>query len=710
MTTNDIFQVIQESASHLKIDIDRSKLHAILLNQRDYQVDNLGEFKRDLIEASRNAHLFVLDHPLRANDIPAFLRESNGMVLIITANGDKLHLELFNCLRGKVQPAFTSGDTGAQNGSSDATVLSIIPYQQIVSEDEPQNHAPLTPSKRLFKLLATERTDVGYVLVYALIIGLLSLVLPLGLQTTIEFISGGVFFSSVYVLVGLIILGVLTTGVLQIVQVSVVEQLQRRIFVKAALEFAYRIPRVRLEALAKSYAPELVNRFFDIITIQKGLPKLLLDLASAFIQVLFGLLLLSLYHPFFVFFSIVLLSIIFIMFRMTGPRGLQSSLLESKYKYKVVQWLEELARAIKSFKLAGNTDLPMMKTDILAGNYITYRKKHFGVLLTQFWFFVLFKVAITGGLLILGTVLVVDREITLGQFVASEVIIILTLNAVEKIILYTDVVYDLLTAVDKVSHVTDLPIEKPGGIDFHTDWEKKGYSIKLHNVSYRYPHSATNVLSDINLSIGHGERVCICGPGGSGKSTLTNIIGGLYTDYSGGVSINNFSMRDLDITHLRDKVAKNISPDDIFDGTLYENITIGKPTTKFNEVIDVTHAVGLGEYLLTLPDGLNTHVLSGGTGLSSSVLHRIIMARCLVKKPQLVILNDFFSGLSKSDKLDMIRCVISENDAWTLIAVSNDPLVMASCDRVIVLDRGQVVADDSYSALMKDGTISKFFE
>ncbi|MFZ6000456.1 MAG: ABC transporter ATP-binding protein, partial [Bacteroidota bacterium] len=161
---------------------------------------------------------------------------------------------------------------------------------------------------------------------------------------------------------------------------------------------------------------------------------------------------------------------------------------------------------------------------------------------------------------------------------------------------------------------------------------------------------------------------------------------------------------------LRNKVAKNISPDDIFDGTIYENITTGRATANVEEVLRVTEDVGLARYLRTLPDGLNTRVISGGKGLSSSTLHRLILARCLAKKPELIILNDFFSGLSKGDKLDLMRCVINPETKSTLLAVSNDPLVMASCDRVIVLDHGEIVADDTYAALAKEGVISKYFE
>lgn len=717
MTTTDIVTILREASVWLKSDFDRAEISRTELNRRSYGKEDFSEFKRDLTEAARRINLLVLEQGVARTDLGLFLSESTEPVLLFGYRGEEVSIELLGNTQGNVVSLISGSavplsGNWMMNTAGNIIVFTILPYHGVVSEFHSDGKQPSTmsPVRRLFRLFATEKKEIGYILVYALFIGLLSLVLPLGLQNVVELVSGGVFFSSIYILIGLVILGVLLTGVLQVVQISLVEFLQRRIFTKAALEFAFRIPRIKLEALSKSYAPELVNRFFDVITLQKGLPKILLDLSSSCIQVFFGLVLLSLYHPFFIIFSLFLLSLLTFVFFLTGSRGLQSSIDESKHKYKVVQWLEELARTIKSFKLAGNTDLPFQKTDLATSNYLKYRKVHFGVLLSQYIFFVLFKVAVTGGLLILGAILVTGREITLGQFVAAEVIIILVLSALEKIILYLDVVYDMLTAVDKLAHVTDLPIERTGGFDFPEEKRDNGYSIAVNNLSYAYDPAVAPAIKDINLRIGARERICIAGPGGSGKSTLTSVLSGLYTDYMGGVSVNHFSLRDLDLVHLRDKVAQNISPEDIFDGTIYENISLGKPTTRVQDVLESLDKVGLKEEVDALAEGLNTHVLSGGGGMPGSMIHRLILARCLAKKPMLLILNDFFSGLGKADKLELLRCVIDPAAKWTLVAVSNDPLVMAACDRVIVLDKGTVVAEDSYNVLMRNGTISKYFE
>lgn len=404
------------------------------------------------------------------------------------------------------------------------------------------------------------------------------------------------------------------------------------------------------------------------------------------------------------------MSILIIIFYLTGPKGLRSSIEESKYKYKVAQWLEELARAINSFKLAGSTDLPIKKTDYNVNNYLKYRKTHFQILISQFSFVLLFKALVTGGLLIVGTILVVDRQITLGQFVASEVIIILLLTSVEKIIMYMDVIYDMLTAVDKVAQVTDLPLEKVGGLDFPRTMQPKGYTIETKNLKYKYPDQPHFMLKGINLHIKGGEHVCIAGPGGSGKTTLTNVISGIYSDFEGAVTINDYSIRDLDLTHLRDKIGKNISQEDLFDGTILDNITVGKPMESVEDAIRALRMVGLADEINSLPEGLNTHLTSGGKNLSNTTVHKLILARCLAKRPELIILNDFFNGLKRDAKIELINCLVNKQYHWTLLAVSNDPLIMEACDRVIVLNEGVIEAEGTFNELMKDNKINRYLD
>jgi ABC-type bacteriocin/lantibiotic exporter with double-glycine peptidase domain len=725
MLTNDqLVRVLRETAMLLNHDYNPADLRFVEVNNRTYEEEEFLEFKRDIVEAGNKVKLMMLEYRLPVEDFWQFLANEKSPVLAFEQKNDRTLPVVFSP-EGRKRTEFAVEETRTEqllfnkdlsrqwltSDENEVVFFVAMAYKSLVSDyhvDESSTDKALTPVQRFVRLLSAERKDIFYIFFYAIVVGGMGLILPLGIQTTVELISGGVFFSSVYVLITLVILGVFLSGGLQIMQVSLVEYLQRRIFAKASLEFAYRIPRIKAESIMGNYAPELVNRFFDIMTIQKGLPKLLIDLSSGVIQIFFGLLLLSLYHPFFVFFSLVLITVLVMIFYFTGPRGLQSSIQESKYKYKVAQWLEELARALNSFKLAGNTDLPIKRTDLNVNNYLKYRKTHFTVLITQLSFIILFKAAVTGGLLIMGTILVVNREITLGQFVASEVIIILILSAVEKMITYMDVVYDLLTAVDKVATITDLPLERSGGLDFPKKLQR-GYSIELKDLNYDYPTGQIGLYS-INLEIKSGERVCISGPGSSGKTTLTNIIAGLQDGFKGVVTINKYSIRDLDLTHLRDKIAKNISLDDIFDGTILENITVGKPMEGVEDAIEALEKVGLSDWVNKLPQGLNTHMLSGGKGFASSINQRLILARCLAKRPDMIILNDFFNFMKKTDKVQLIESVVNRSNRWTLIVVSNDPLVMASCDRVVVMRDGRIVSAGRFDELMQKGELGNYIE
>ena len=317
---------------------------------------------------------------------------------------------------------------------------------------------PPTPLQRLVRLLNTERRDIGYVYLYAIVAGLINLSLPLGIQAVFNLVSGGMVFNSVYVLIGLVVIGVIISGFILVGQQVLVEVLQQRIFVKAAFEFTYRLPRIQPDTLEGSYPPELMNRFFDVLTIQKGLPKLLIDLTAAVVQILFGLVLLSFYHPIFIVFGIITLVVVSGLIVLLSDSALKTSLSESKFKYKVVAWLEDMASRLPALRETDQTSTLMGNTDEYVAQYIAYRNAHFKVLKRFFFSAIAFKTLITGGLLILGTALVVGREMTLGQFVAAELVIVLITNSVDKLIMGIDLIYDLMTSAEKIGQITDLPL------------------------------------------------------------------------------------------------------------------------------------------------------------------------------------------------------------------------------------------------------------
>ncbi|AXE16541.1 ABC transporter ATP-binding protein [Runella rosea] len=580
--------------------------------------------------------------------------------------------------------------------------ITTFPMQPLVSDDSSLRQAEkedLSPVQRLTRLLRNERKDIGYIYFYAVVVGLISLILPLGVQAIFSLVSSGSIFSSVYVLMGLVVLGLIGSGIMQIIQVTLVETLQMRIFAKAAFEFTYRVPRLNSEGLSQDNPTELMNRFFDVLTVQKALPKFLIDLTGAVLQIVFGLLLLSFYHPFFIAFSFFVIFVFFTIVRLNGRKGLETSIKESKYKYRVVAWLEGMAGTLFSFKTAGATNLPIQRMDGLVTNYLTYRTKHFKILQGFYYYALIFKVLVIGGLLVLGTYLLVNRQISLGQFVASEIVIVLLTGAVEKLFLSIDVVFDLLTAVDKLGYVSDLPLEKDGGLTFKTP--KEEMALKAHNLSYTYAGSPKAALKNINLDIRAGERICITGQNGSGKHTLLKVLSGILNSYEGSVMYNGISLRDLDMNLLRTHVSMNFPNQEIFDGTILENLTMGRGGITLEQLQAVLDKLNLTDEISSLPEGLSTPIISGGRRLSLSFVTKIALARCLLTQPKLMLYTDALREIERNERLRIIDLLTDSSNSWTLLVLSNEPEFMGACDRVIVMNEGEIIAEGPYKSVLK---------
>jgi ABC-type bacteriocin/lantibiotic exporter with double-glycine peptidase domain len=558
----------------------------------------------------------------------------------------------------------------------------------------------MKPHQRFFSLLQLDKKDITYVYVYAIFAGLITLSLPLGVQAIIGLIAGGSMSASLFVLVFVVTLGTAFSGILKVMQLTVMETIQRRIFARSAFDFSYRFPRMELNTLSAYYPPELVNRFFDTVTVQKGLPKILVDLSAAALQILFGLVLIAFYHPFFVFFGAFLLVLFYLIVRITGPKGLKTSIEESNYKYEVAYWLEEQARAVNTFKLAGNDTMALSKTDKLVNNYLDARQNHFRILLTQYGSIVAFKTIITAGLLFLGGYLVIDNQINIGQFVAAEIVIILVIAAVEKLIINMDVIYDVLTGLEKLGKITDLPLETEGDMNFSDPVPGQGLSVSIRNLHFKFPDSRTPILDGLNLEVSSGEKVLIAGYNRSGRATLMRVISGLYTNYTGQVCFNGFPVNNLNLGSLRKYIGDYSVYEDIFKGTVLENINLGHPDVSMEEVIAASQQLGLHEFIASLPRAYHTELLPEGRNIPQHVRTRIMLARCILATPLLLTVEGFFAGMEKGDRELVINTLTSKTRPWTMLAVSDDPALAKKCDRIIIMKAGQVIASGSYDELV----------
>lgn len=548
-----------------------------------------------------------------------------------------------------------------------------------------------TPLRRFYNLLSLDRKDVYQIFFYAIFAGLISLSLPLGIQAITNFIQSGRVSASWIVLIVLVVFGVALVGILSLMQLRITENLQQKIFVRSSFEFGARLPKIKTEALYNTYPPELANRFFDTLTIQKGTSKLLIDFSAALLQIAFGIILLSLYHPYFIVFGLLLFLLLYFIFKFSYNSGLETSLKESKFKYRVAGWLQEMARNSFSFKNDLNYNFGLQKNNTIVSDYLNYREKHFKVIQRQFTQLILFKVIITASLLSIGGFLVLSQQMNIGQFVAAEIIILLVINSVEKIILGLETFYDVLTSVEKIGQVTDLNLEEEVGFDSDTCYNR--IALETENLSFKFPDSPIEILQSLSIKIEQGEKIVIDGANGSGKTTLIRILSGLLQPTSGAFYINDDTFKKINLKQYRSQIGTIISGETPFEGTLIENITFNDPSIKTEDLKWAIDGVQLSGFIKALPKGLDTPIFPEGKQLSSSNAQKLLLARSIIHKPKILFYEDPTDAMDEKVANEIIDFITADSHKWTIIVSSKNPYWKAKCTRRITMQNGIIKLD-----------------
>lgn len=560
-----------------------------------------------------------------------------------------------------------------------------------MSEHASHDHAHeehLSPIRRLLQNVAQDRGDLIALFIYTVVTGLLALVVPVATQSLVNTIAQRIFVQNLVVLTAMVLFFTLFTAVLRLMQLSLVELLQQRIFARTAIQLAGHLPRIKNNSIQGEYAPELVNRFFDVLTIQKTTAKLLLDGLAAFLQTCVGLVLLAFYSPLLLGFDIFILVFIGFVFFVLGYRGLHTSIQESIQKYKVAGWLEELARCHISLKMDGSVSMAVERADNLVTGYVKARREHFRVTFRQAFGNYFFQAIATTATLGAGGWLVIQGDLTLGQLVASELIILSVVSALDKLISQSEQFYDLLTGLDKVGHLTDMPTERTGGQIMPTD--SAGVRVLCRGVRFSYV-PGSEVLSDMNFSLSAGDRVSLVGASGAGKSTLAALLCGLEEPHFGTIELNGIDVRQVDLQSLRNVVALVGDINEIVEGTVEENIRFGRTAPTSEDIRWAIEVAQLTEDIARMPLGINTPIVSAGRNISRGQMQRLLIARALVERPQLLILDEAFTGIDERTKIKILDAIYAPQNHWTIIDISHDAEVVLRSGTVQVLSDGKIV-------------------
>lgn len=543
----------------------------------------------------------------------------------------------------------------------------------------------MTPIQRFWKLLAPFKKEVYQIYFYAILNGLVNLSLPLGIQAIVNIIQMGALTTSWAVLVLFVLIGIVFSGVFQLTQLRIVENIQQEIFAKSSFEFAFRFPKIKLTKLQNLHTPELANRFFDTLTIQKNLPKILVDFSLAVFQAFFGLVLLSVYSPYFLILGVFLVSSIWVLFKATSPKGLSTSILESKFKYIVAHWLEEVARTHKSFKKFSSYALHLKQVDTKTIEYLEAREKHFGVLVTQFKFFILFKVLLAAGLLVLGGLLVYNEQMNIGQFVAAEIIILLIITSTEKLINSVDSIYDLLTALDKIGYITDIVLDDKRKVDLKDN--NNGISIDVSNLTYGSNDNSDNNFNNFTTNISSGSKASIIGDNRISKSMFVNIVSGFIEVNSGAVKLDGIPIENINKSTLNKQLSIHFSTNELFEASLIDNITVGREISE-ERLRKIISLMGLDLFVSNLPNGMDSIINPSNYFLSKDITQKVLLARALTSPSRLYLFENPFLYLKQNDKVRIIDFMLEDAKNSTFVIITDDEYWLSKSNQQVIITKG----------------------
>jgi ABC-type bacteriocin/lantibiotic exporter with double-glycine peptidase domain len=565
-----------------------------------------------------------------------------------------------------------------------------------------------SPVDRLRELLTFERTDVLVIICYTVMTTLLMLSVPLASQALVNTIAAGVFVQPLFVLTGLTLLVLLMAGALRLMQLTLVERIQQRVFARVALKLSLHLPHVDTKAFLEHYGPEQINRFFDVLTIQKSFAKFLMDGPAAVLQVLVGLIILAFYSPMLLVFDAIVVAYFILSIVVLGRGGLRSSIQESICKYRVVAWLEDMARCHFSLQRNSHPGFSVSHTDAQVLQYIDARKTHFSVLFRQAVGNYLFYALASAGILGLGGFLVIERQFSLGQLVAAEIIVVMVLSSLEKLFALYESGYDLLTALDKVGHLTDINTITPAGQNILSP-ASKGLAISVKQVSFTYRDKQQSIISPLSVTIEAGQRVAVIGQTGSGKSTLVHLLSGGVEPEQGAIFLDELDARDIEPTQLLQHVSWVSDSPDIVEGTLETNIRMGRDWIQYKDVTWAMAFCELDGLTDELPHGLKTKLSSTGYQLSRGTVQRILLARAVANHPKLLLLDEAFVGIDGALRYHLCEKLFDPSNPWTLIVVTHLRDVLCRADRVLVMHQGHIVKDGTWQHMEHSSTVQALF-
>ncbi|WP_394754662.1 ATP-binding cassette domain-containing protein [Crenothrix sp.] len=535
------------------------------------------------------------------------------------------------------------------------------------------------PLNRLKLLINIEQHDIKTLLAFGVGIGLMSLATPVAVQALVNTISFGALFQPLIVLTLILFVLVGFSNFLVGLQFYVIDMLQRRLFVRLFGEAAFNLQQASYSLRDKQHLPELANRFLDVVTLQKTAAVLLMETLGYFLQTLIGMVLLAFYHPLLLAFDLFLIAaIVFILF-VLGKNGINAAIEQSKAKYDALAWLENLAANPMLGKTEQGQAFLKQQTNGIALTYLEASAKHFRILSRQNTGALILHTLANTLLLGMGGWMVIERQLSLGQLIAAELVVNVMIYGLTRLGKTLDNFYEMVASTDKINYLLELPQDSVTGI---TPQNKASpYQVDVVDLSLPL-NTDYDALIDFNLHLVSGEQLAITE--GADKSSLFDTLYGLRIPLTGHVCLDQQDLRDLNLRQLRNTIALVREPE-ILEESVLDNVQLGRdlPVQALKQALE---NVGLLDDILLLPEGLNTRLSIHGKPLTNEQTLRLTLARAIVGNPRLLLLDNVLDRIDSRVLPSLLAVLFTKQASWTLIVTSHEPKVINLCNR-----RGKIV-------------------
>ena len=551
-----------------------------------------------------------------------------------------------------------------------------------------------------FDILKPEANFYWLAAVYGVGISLLSLATPISVQMLINTIANTALTAPL-VMLSLTLFGLLTiSSLLYALRVHLMELFARRFYARMVAEISLISVYAQNPFFGDVKKSSLFNRYFDVVYVQTSIPILFIGGFTTLLQIAVGFVLVSLYHPYFLAFTLVMIALIWVVWLVWGGRALRTGIELSHAKHQTAGWLELIGGSNGFFKSQRRIDYALDKTDEYTREYIGQRKRHFRHLFSQTIAFLLMYAAASAALLGLGGWLVIQNQLTLGQLVAAELVLSAAFFGVAQLGSYLGYFYDLFAAVEEISLFYDVEQEQPEGAD---PFEGPDHAIEMKGVRGHARHE--DALFDLEIPSG---AIIMADASHHGVQRLfTDLLKMHMLPQGGYATLGGIDVKDIEAHHLRKNVHVLDRPTFV-EMTIREYLALSCKDTAPRRMIGALETVGLAETIATFDKGLDTPIASTGYPLSSVELQQLKLANALLEQPRILVLSRLFDLLDP----EPLQRAISElrNQAYSTVIYFSNRRIDLGFDRFLFLEaRRQTYFDtfDEFSAVVKLHTQSR---